>query len=79
MRGDGFAWGDSVTFDQIWESLLRKSPRLANDRTLVEFEAAALRRLLRQVYEQGEAFERSKQKTGRDAPSVWEELFGGMR
>lgn len=43
-----------MTFDQIWKSLCSKNDRLLDDDAKVEFAAINLKRLLRQVYEQGQ-------------------------
>jgi hypothetical protein len=42
-----------MTFDQIWENLCCKSPKLREDGKTVEFESQNLKRLLKQVYDQG--------------------------
>lgn len=42
-----------MTYDAIWQQLLRKKPALANDNATVCFTSASLQKLLRQVYEQG--------------------------
>ncbi len=44
-----------MTFDQIWGQLVRQKPKLERDDSIAEFTVANLRRLLRQVYEQGQA------------------------
>ncbi len=43
----------TMTFDQIWDQLTHKDPRLNQDEAEVVFQAKNLRRLLRQVHEQG--------------------------
>lgn len=44
-----------MTFDQIWDQLRRKSTKLDKPDASVEFTSENLKRLLCQVYEQGEA------------------------
>lgn len=61
-----------MKFDQIWQQLLNKDSRLSDDNAVVEFKAGNLKRLLRQVHEQGaKTVEASK-----PAPSV--DPFGGF-
>lgn len=60
----------SMTFQSIWEQLTRKDPRLTDPETKVEFTAENLRRLLRQVYEQGE-----KQGQGRGGSGLFDSFF----
>lgn len=47
-----------MTFDQLWKQLVAKRSALAKDETKVEFTAGHLRKLLRQVYEQGQKAQR---------------------
>jgi hypothetical protein len=42
-----------MTFKQIWDQLLRKSPKLSNDQAEVTFKSDNLKALLKQVYDQG--------------------------
>lgn len=42
------------TFHDIWASLVRKRPALANDEAEITIKAINLRALLRQVYEKGQ-------------------------
>lgn len=63
-----------MTFDEIWNQLLRKSPSLAKDESTVEFRADNLKLLLRQVYEQGEKQGQSKPH---QATNPFSSLFGG--
>lgn len=42
-----------MTFQGIWDQLVAKDARLKEDDAAVEFRAANLKRLLRQVYDQG--------------------------
>jgi hypothetical protein len=44
-----------MEFEEIWNQLVRKSNALTNPAAKVEFTADNLKRLLRQVYEQGES------------------------
>lgn len=62
------AQGGDMTFDEIWESLVRKKPDLDRPHAKAEFTSGALKRLLRQVYEQG-------QKSS-DATNLFGDLFG---
>jgi|CXWL01.1.fsa_nt_gi hypothetical protein len=59
-----------MTFDKIWQQLVAKNSKLLEDNTTVEFRAAALKKLLKQVYEQG-------QKLVKDADSFLNSLFKG--
>lgn len=43
-----------MTFQDIWNQLVRKNPAIAENGKTVEFQSENLKRLLRQVYEQGE-------------------------
>lgn len=42
-----------MTFNDIWNQLVRKQPKLTDSDTVVEFKTANFKRLLEQVYEQG--------------------------
>lgn len=66
-----------MTFDQIWEQLVRKQPKLDQDDSMVEFTADNLRWLLRQVYEQGEASVPRSPAAGSDSGNSFAEFFGG--
>lgn len=66
-----------MTFDQIWEQLKRKQPKLEKDDSVVEFTAGNLRRLLRQVYEQGEGSVQRGPTSGFDPMSAFSDIFGG--
>jgi hypothetical protein len=61
-------------FDDIWKQLLAKKPALADDEAVCEFKAASLRRLLRQVYDQG--YERGKEQMG-TINGLFDNLFQG--
>ena len=63
-----------MTFDQIWGQFTKKRPELNTDEATVEFTAASLRLLLRQVYEQGQA---SVHKPS-PAQDAFRNAFGGM-
>lgn len=43
-----------ITFGKVWQQLVTKRPELEKPETKVEFTAGNLRRLLEQVYEQGQ-------------------------
>ena len=43
-----------MKFDDIWNQLCRKQPKLGNADSVVEFKSGNLKALLRQVYEQGQ-------------------------
>lgn len=49
-----------MTFEEIWRQLCRKSPGLDREDTRVEFTSDNLRRLLEQVYEQGQLSQSDK-------------------
>jgi len=49
-----------MTFDQIWNQLIQKQPRIADGDSVVEFTSVNLRKLLKQVYEQGRKSAESK-------------------
>ena len=49
-----------MTFDKIWEQLVAKNNKLLDDNATVEFKAAALKKLLKQVYEQGQKQSKAK-------------------
>ncbi len=53
-------------FEELWDSLLVKRPMLGDDDAKVMIEAAQLRRLLRQFFEQGQKDEQRRAKTIRD-------------
>ena len=55
-----------MTFDDIWNALVAKSGKLTNDEVEVTFKAGNLKKLLRQVYDQGRKQEAGVQKTMRD-------------
>ena len=65
-----------MTFPEIWAHLKRKRPSLEDDAALVEFIAGDLRKLLRQVYEQGQdsGATRDGQDPSRD---MFADIFGG--
>lgn len=63
-----------MTFGEIWASLVNKCPDLANDAAVVEFRSDNLRRLLRQVYDQGA---KSVVRDGGAVGSFFDSLFGG--
>jgi len=63
-----------MTFDAIWQQLCRKNPKLENDSAKVEFDAGNFKRLLRQVYEQGE---RSAPKPP-EPKNPFSDIFGGL-
>ena len=65
-----------MTFDEIWQQLTRKKPELDQDLSVVEFTAGNFRRLLRQVYEQGEASV-PRETTILDAGNPFPDIFGG--
>lgn len=79
-----------MRFQEIWDKLCEKDPRLLEGTTRVEFKAENLRKLLRQVYGQGEAEgrdsgkaegieeQRKRQENGeRGNPySLFDDLFG---
>lgn len=62
-----------MRFTEIWAQLVRKSPKLAKDDATVEFKAANLRALLRQVYEQGEKAGRGSAQPA--TPSFKDDMF----
>lgn len=69
-----------MTFDQVWGQLTRKQPKLKRSESVVEFTAGNLRRLLRQVYEQGAKSVETKSEVVNppgDPRSVGD-LFGGI-
>ena len=59
-----------MTFDEIWNQLLRKRPELGDGGATIELTADNLRQLLRQVYEQGQ------KSADRDSKNPFAELFG---
>lgn len=61
-----------MTFDQLWDQLCNKSPALKRADSTLEFKPDNLKRLLRQVYEQG-------QKSSERKADIFESMFGGMR
>lgn len=63
-----------MTFQQIWDQLVIKQPRLADRSAKVEFSSDNLKTLLRQVYEQGE-----KQARPTPPSSSLGDWFGGLR
>ncbi len=65
-----------MTFDQIWAQLIRKHPKLERPDAKVEFTVGNLRRLLRQVYEKGEASVQRKSPTGDPLDQLYD-IFGG--
>lgn len=52
-----------LNVQQIWEQLVSKNPKLADDEATTEFKAKHLRSLLRQVWEQGEMAGKETLKT----------------
>lgn len=65
-----------MTSNEIWDQLVRKQPKLLNSDSTVEFTAGDLRKLLRQVYEQGEASV-PRDATSRGLPPPFDQFFGG--
>ena len=65
-----------MTFDQIWKQLRQKNPELGLDNAVVEFKAVNLRRLLKQVYEQGEASVPRQATADRDVMGAFNDIFG---
>ncbi len=49
------AKASGITFDATWEALKRKRPDFGRSDVVIEFTPENLRRLLKQVYEQGVA------------------------
>jgi hypothetical protein len=60
-----------MTFNDIWQKLCTKKPTLCNANSTAEFTSENLKKLLRQVYEQGEA-EGKKSKPER---SLFDKIF----
>ena len=78
-----------MTFNELWEALLAKNGKLANDDAEVVFKAGNLKKLLRQVWDQAQKHERDLNKTMREilgkknkfGPNpmgdIFDEMFGG--
>ncbi len=65
-----------MTFSQIWDQLKRKQPKLENSEATMEITAGNLRKLLRQVYDQGRnSVARLSQQ--RSVERRFADLFGG--
>jgi len=52
-----------MTFEEIWNQLCRKQPKLLKEGTTVEFKSENLKTLLSQVYEQARKAEEEKPKS----------------
>lgn len=63
-------------FDDIWNQLLAKKPALSDDEATFVCPVANLRKLLRQVYDQG--YERGKEQT-RKIDGLFENMFKERR
>lgn len=63
-----------MTFDDIWNQLLAKKPALRDDAAQVTFTADNFKRLLRQVYEQGQ-----KSKTAASVAKMFESFSSFTR
>ena len=68
-----------MKFSEIWSQLCRKDARLNTDGTKVEFESQNLKRLLEQVYEQGQKSAPKPQSPGVDFGGIFDGMFGGKR
>lgn len=66
-----------MTFPELWAQLKRKKPALEKDDASVEFTAGNLRKLLRQVYEQGQAYSPEQPKPDPTNLDMFSEIFGG--
>lgn len=69
-----------MKFEDIWLQLVRKEPALADPTSKLEFTSDNLRKLLRQVYEQGHKMGEEEAKASpADPPDLYSQLFGGRR
>lgn len=68
-----------MKFSEIWSQLCRKDARLNTDGTKVEFESQNLKRLLEQVYEQGQKSAPKPQSSGVDFGGIFDGMFKGKR
>ena len=64
-----------MTFDDIWNQLVRKQPKLKSSEAVVEVKAAKLKSLLRQVYAQGQKSVPARKSGLLDKYS---DIFGGL-
>jgi hypothetical protein len=62
----------SLSLEQIWQQLCKKDSRLAQPETVVDFKSENLKKLLAQVYEQGQ----KSTKSNFDSGLGW---FDGLR
>lgn len=62
-----------MTFPDLWNTLCRKRPALADPEVTVEFTTGALRRLLEQVYVKGVEAERESKTS-----NILDSLLRGM-
>ena len=68
-----------MKFSEIWSQLCRKDARLNTDGTKVEFESQNLKRLLEQVYEQGQKSAPQPKSSGVDFGRIFDGMFKGKR
>jgi hypothetical protein len=54
----------SLTLEQIWQQLCKKDTRLNQPETVVDFKSENLKKLLAQVYEQGQRSAKSNGDSG---------------
>ena len=65
-----------MTFDDIWERLTSKRPKLDDDQAVVQITAYNLRRLLQQVYELGQKSAPNYRSPADDPLNILRDLFG---
>jgi hypothetical protein len=62
-------------FSNIWAALLKKSPKLADPTTVVEFTSKNLKSLLEQVYDKGVASVEKAETASYDYMSMFESIM----
>lgn len=72
-----FLMDETMSFQEIWQQLVRKQPKISDDDSEIIFKAGNLRHLLRQVYEQGQASSKpAASEEPRISPNPFD-VFGG--
>jgi hypothetical protein len=64
-----------MTFQNIWQQLCRKRPKLNDPQSVAEFTSDNLKSLLEQVYNQG--FKHGKESVPSSGGMDFDSLFGG--
>jgi hypothetical protein len=64
-----------MTFQNIWQTLCGKKPKLNDPESIVEFESKNLKTLLEQVYDKG--FKHGRESIPSSGGMDFDSLFGG--